>query len=269
MAATRGDERTDEPVSVAELCRRLGPVPATADSVATGRRRCSSATCCGGRVARRSGRTSPGRAPEARRAPSPRPAQDDDPAASRCPAAAATRARRPWVPVASSSPGPFSVRRCWPLPGSAAPSVPQGDDGTGQFQGQGTLIDPGHRVRLGERARRRVGRRTGAGGQLLPAVHPGARRPRPPRGPWPGPPSCPPRPRWHAQRCRPRPSPRSAASGPPEARAPGPSGGRPGDPAGRPGRQRGRADRHADRRCRRPGRRRCRADRQAGVTQVR
>ena len=36
MAATRGDERTDVPVSVAELCRRLGPVPATADSLATG-----------------------------------------------------------------------------------------------------------------------------------------------------------------------------------------------------------------------------------------
>ncbi len=86
MAATRGDERTDEPVSVAELCRRLGPVPATADSVATG-----ATPLLIGDLLRREGRPEVGpdpfapapvvAVPEARRAPSPRAAQDDDPAA--------------------------------------------------------------------------------------------------------------------------------------------------------------------------------------------
>ena len=149
MAATRGDGRTDEPVSVAELCRRLGPVPATADSVATG-----ATPLLIGDLLRREGRPEVGpdpfaptpvvAVPEARRAPSSRAVQDDDPGAVPVPRrrgeACKTALGAGGLVVAGSVLGAALLAAAGI--GGALP-VPQGDDGTGQFQGQGTLRTPG------------------------------------------------------------------------------------------------------------------------------
>jgi hypothetical protein len=134
-------------VSVAELCRRLGPVPATADSVATG-----ATPLLIGDLLRREGRPEVGpdpfapvvAVPEARRAPSPRPAQDDDPAALPVPRrrgeACKTALGAGGLVVAGSVLGAALLAAAGV--GGALP-VPQGDDGTGQFQGEGTLRTPG------------------------------------------------------------------------------------------------------------------------------
>ena len=82
--------------------------------------------------------------PDARRAPSPRPAQDDDPAAVPVPRrrgeACKTALGAGGLVVAGSVLGAALLAAAGV--GGALP-VPQGDDGTGQFQGQGTLRTPG------------------------------------------------------------------------------------------------------------------------------
>ena len=82
--------------------------------------------------------------PEARRAPSPRPVQDDDPAALPVPRrrgeACKTALGAGGLVVAGSVLGAALLAAAGV--GGALP-VPQGDDGTGQFQGQGTLRTPG------------------------------------------------------------------------------------------------------------------------------
>ena len=178
MAATRGDGQTDVPVSVAELCRRLGPVPATADSVATG-----ATPLLIGDLLRREGRPEVGpdpfapapvvAVPEARRAPSPRAAPDDDPPAVPAPRrrgdACKTALGAGGLVVAGSVLGAALLAAAGV--GGALPVPPGRDDGTGQFQGEGTLGRPG--TAYGSVSGRDVvaGRRAGAGDQLLPAVH--------------------------------------------------------------------------------------------------
>ena len=196
VAATWGDERTDVPVSVAELCRRLGPVPSTADSLATGRRRCSSATCCAARAVRRCPRTPRpgirgslrffrGRAGRGRvTIPFPRRRGE----------ACKTALGAGGLVVAGSVLGAALLAAAGV--GGPLPSGQLDDDGTGQFQGEGTLVRPGtaygsvsgrdvvHRSGLlghrllhpvaGEHARIPGRRRTGRGGAQ------GAVRRRPP-----------------------------------------------------------------------------------------
>ena len=117
MAATRGDGSTDVPVSVAELCRRLGSAPATTDSLSTG-----ATPVLVGDLLRREGRP-PVRAevPAARVAPSPSRSRTRTSPSCRRRGAAVTPAGRHSVRVASSSPGPCSAPRSWRLPVSAVP----------------------------------------------------------------------------------------------------------------------------------------------------
>ena len=144
MAATWGDERTDVPVSVAELCRRLGPVPATADSLATGAK-----PVLVGDLLRREGRPAlpvdvPTVAPEARCASSeaePDAGRVTIPVPRRRGEACKTALGAGGLVVAGSVLGAALLAAAGV--GSPLPSGQLDDDGTGQFQGEGTLVGPG------------------------------------------------------------------------------------------------------------------------------
>ena len=144
MAATWGDERTDVPVSVAELCRRLGPVPATADSLATGAK-----PVLVGDLLRREGRPAlpvdvPTVAPEARCASSeaePDAGRVTIPVPRRRGEACKTALGAGGLVVAGSVLGAALLAAAGV--GGPLPSGQLDDDGTGQFQGEGTLVGPG------------------------------------------------------------------------------------------------------------------------------
>jgi hypothetical protein len=127
------------PVSVAELCRRLGPVPATADSLATG-----ATPVLVGDLLRREGRplASPDVAAEI-----PEARADPDSDSNRAVPAPRSRAEAcktalgaGGLVVAGSVLGAALLAAAGV--GGPLPSF-QGDDGTEQFQGEGTLVRPG------------------------------------------------------------------------------------------------------------------------------
>ena len=142
MAATRGDGSTDVPVSVAELCRRLGSAPATADSVSTG-----ATPVLVGDLLRREGRP-PVRAdvPAARVAPlRPEPEPDEDQPVVPTPRSRGDACRTALgaggLVVAGSVLGAALLAAAGV--GGPLPFGQGGDDGAGQFQGEGTLVKPG------------------------------------------------------------------------------------------------------------------------------
>ncbi len=143
MAATRGDGSTDVPVSVAELCRRLGSAPATTDSVSTG-----ATPVLVGDLLRREGRP-PVRAevPAARVAPSPEtePEPDADQPGVPTPRSRGDACRTALgaggLVVAGSVLGAALLAAAGV--GGPLPFGQGGDDGAGQFQGEGTLVKPG------------------------------------------------------------------------------------------------------------------------------
>ena len=141
MAATRGDGSTDVPVSVAELCRRLGSAPATTDSVSSG-----AAPVLVGDLLRREGRP-PVRAevPAARVAPSPEPEPDEDQPVVPTPRsrgdACKTALGAGGLVVAGSVLGAALLAAAGV--GGPLPFGQGGDDAAGQFQGEGTLVKPG------------------------------------------------------------------------------------------------------------------------------
>ena len=144
VAATWGDERTDVPVSVAELCRRLGPVPSTADSLATG-----ATPVLVGDLLRREGRPAlpadvPTPASEARCASSeaePDAGRVTIPVPRRRGEACKTALGAGGLVVAGSVLGAALLAAAGV--GGPLPSGQLDDDGTGQFQGEGTLVRPG------------------------------------------------------------------------------------------------------------------------------
>ena len=141
MAATRGDGSTDGPVSVAELCRRLGSAPATTDSVSS-----SAAPVLVGDLLRREGRP-PVRAevPAARVAPSSEPEPDEDQPVVPTPRsrgdACKTALGAGGLVVAGSVLGAALLAAAGV--GGPLPFGQGGDDAAGQFQGEGTLVKPG------------------------------------------------------------------------------------------------------------------------------
>ena len=141
MGATRGDGSTDVPVSVAELCRRLGSAPATPDSLSTG-----ATPVLVGDLLRREGRP-PVRAevPAARVAPSPEPEPDVDQPGVPTPRSRGDACRTALgaggLVVAGSVLGAALLAAAGV--GGPLPFGQGGDDGAGQFQGEGTLVKPG------------------------------------------------------------------------------------------------------------------------------
>ena len=144
VTATWDDERTDVPVSVAELCRRLGPVPATADSLSTG-----ATPVPVGDLLRREGRPAlppevPMAVPEARSAPSeaePEAGEVSIPVPRRRGEACKTALGAGGLVVAGSVLGAALLAAAGI--GGPLPSGQLDDDGTEQFQGEGTLVRPG------------------------------------------------------------------------------------------------------------------------------
>ena len=174
MAATRGDGSTDVPVSVAELCRRLGSAPATTDSVSS-----SAAPVLVGDLLRREGRP-PVRAevPAARVAPSPEPEPDEDQPVVPTPRSRGDACRTALgaggLVVAGSVLGAALLAAAGV--GGPLPFGQGGDDAAGQFQGEGTLVKPG--TAYGSVRGRDVVARSGAapGHRLLHAVRVDDRR---------------------------------------------------------------------------------------------
>jgi hypothetical protein len=158
-------------VSVAELCRRLGPVPATADSTETG-----ATPLLVGELLRREGRAEvpvpepvvaapAAEIPESLGARPPGAARNDDlaiPVPRRRGEACKTALGAGGLVVAGSVLGAALLAAAGI--GGALP-VPQGDEGSGQFQGEGTLRSPGtaygsvtgHSVMSGSRLVQAVG----------------------------------------------------------------------------------------------------------------
>ena len=141
MAATRGDGSTDGPVSVAELCRRLGSAPATTDSVSS-----SAAPVLVGDLLRREGRPPVlAEVPAARVAPSPEPEPDEDQPVVPTPRsrgdACKTALGAGGLVVAGSVLGAALLAAAGV--GGPLPFGQGGDDAAGQFQGEGTLVKPG------------------------------------------------------------------------------------------------------------------------------
>ena len=141
MAATRGDGSTDVPVSVAELCRRLGSAPPTADSVSSG-----AAPVLVGDLLRREGRPLVrAEVPAARVAPSPEPEPDADQPVVPTPRSRGDACRTALgaggLVVAGSVLGAALLAAAGI--GGPLPFGQGGDDGVGQFQGEGTLVKPG------------------------------------------------------------------------------------------------------------------------------
>ena len=137
MAATRGDGSTDVPVSVAELCRRLGSAPATTDSVSS-----SAAPVLVGDLLRREGRPP---VPAARVAPRPEPEPDEDQPVVPTPRSRGDACRTALgaggLVVAGSVLGAALLAAAGV--GGPLPFGQGGDDAAGQFQGEGTLVKPG------------------------------------------------------------------------------------------------------------------------------
>ena len=141
MAATRGDGSTDVPVSVAELCRRLGSAPATTDSVSTG-----AAPVLVGDLLRREGRPPVlAEVPAARVAPSPEPEPGEEQPVVPTPRsrgdACKTALGAGGLVVAGSVLGAALLAAAGV--GGPLPFGQGGDDAAGQFQGEGTLVKPG------------------------------------------------------------------------------------------------------------------------------
>ena len=128
-------------MSVAELCRRLGSAPATADSVSTG-----ATPVLVGDLLRREG-CPPVRAevPAARVAPSPEPEPDEDQPVVPTPRsrgdACKTALGAGGLVVAGSVLGAALLAAAGV--GGPLPFGQGGDDAAGQFQGEGTLVKPG------------------------------------------------------------------------------------------------------------------------------
>ncbi len=141
MAATRGDGSTDGPVSVAELCRRLGSAPATTDSVSS-----ATAPVLVGDLLRREGRPPVcAEVPAARVAPSSEPEPGEDQPVVPTPRsrgdACKTALGAGGLVVAGSVLGAALLAAAGV--GGPLPFGQGGDDAAGQFQGEGTLVKPG------------------------------------------------------------------------------------------------------------------------------
>ncbi|HEX5811173.1 MAG TPA: hypothetical protein VFY38_03655, partial [Pseudonocardia sp.] len=128
-------------MSVAELCRRLGSAPATPDSLSTG-----ATPVLVGDLLRREGRP-PVRAevPAARVAPSPEPEPGADQPGVPTPRSRGDACRTALgaggLVVAGSVLGAALLAAAGV--GGPLPFGQGGDDGAGQFQGEGTLVKPG------------------------------------------------------------------------------------------------------------------------------
>ena len=139
MVATRGDEGIDAPVSVADLCRRLGSVPATADSLATG-----ATPVLVGDLLRREGRPLVcSEVPDARSLataePEPDPARAVIPVPRRRGEACRAALGAGGLVVAGSVLGAALLAAAGV--GGPLPSGQADDEGAGQFQGDGTLVN--------------------------------------------------------------------------------------------------------------------------------